>query len=305
MRRLCWILLFSFLSVCCASLRAEQGAIQLSSQLFSLSTVTITNSGLYVFTEGVTFAFNADGIIVDADAVTIDLNGFQFRGPSGTYDHSAIRQVAGRNGLCIKNGFIDRWGSAAGAAALQLEGSNIRVEEIHLMDNRGLAIRAGALSVIRNCILFNNLNGGMTVGAGSSVTECLVISNQFAGIECLDSAKVEQCLVSGHPNGPGIRVQANTLINCNLSANNQSGMEIADNDTATGNVLTDNHVAGNATGIKAIGTGTNLLIGNSAMMSSLAEYDLAAHNVYGVLWASGLGTNVITNTSAALNFSVK
>jgi parallel beta-helix repeat protein len=285
----------------CSALLAGDGYVQLSGQDFeSANPYLITNSGVYVFTANVTMLYETNGIEVNADHVVIDLNGFTFRGHMFTVDQSAVRQSPGRRGLVVKNGFIERWGSDA-SSALKFEGAQARVENVILKENRGAAIRAGSQAVVHNCVFYNN-GGGVYLEDHGVMSECVMVSNKLAGIEGNNCASVYRCVVNGQTNGPAILVHSNGVVRQNFCIYNQSGVAIAEEPSAAGNLLEDNHVVYNGRGIKATGTGANLILGNTALGSSTADYDLAPTNCYGQIYAS---PGYITNNNPNLNFSIK
>jgi hypothetical protein len=146
----------------CAALLFSAPAFAIDGQiLINQSTVmaaggfpyTITQPGSYKLSGNLVVTGNTDGIVIDADNVTIDLNGFTISGPvtctgvpvsscSGSELSTlgiGTPQVQPPNDIAVRNG------SAVGFyfGAL-LGGWNSLVEEIHATSNHSIGISVGA-----------------------------------------------------------------------------------------------------------------------------------------------------------------
>jgi parallel beta-helix repeat protein len=186
--------------------RAGEGTIPICQADVPLA---ITNSGSYVFTENITVTTPAiTGVVVQADHVTIDLNGFTLAGP-GTNSGYGIVQLSGL-GLTVRNGFVVDWrGFLKGG--IVLGGRNNRVENVTVSDC-AFGILGGPGNVISMCIAATNSLDGISVQEGSTVERCYAGGNAGWGIHAQPGSTVKECSTAW--NGAGIYVHQGTVAEC-------------------------------------------------------------------------------------------
>ena len=141
--------------------------------------VTISLPGSYRLASNLTVPDDVtDGIVVQADNVILDLNGFSIRGPR-TCSGNPTTACTGPNGpfptgIKVENarGATVRNGSITGFyVGVDIEGklaASALVEELHVYSNGGIGIRAD-YSVVRSCTATNN--GFHGIQADGSVLE--------------------------------------------------------------------------------------------------------------------------------------
>ncbi|MEC9373308.1 MAG: hypothetical protein VYC34_05660, partial [Planctomycetota bacterium] len=88
--------------------------VQLNEQTTTLP-LTISESGSYVLTSNLTAPPDSDGIIIDADNVTLDLNGFTIFGQGGASGDGVFvtfntQAVSPRFNVAVVNGVIRGFG---------------------------------------------------------------------------------------------------------------------------------------------------------------------------------------------------
>jgi parallel beta-helix repeat protein len=128
----------------------------------------ITTSGSYRLTGNLTVSStSADAIDVNANDVTIDLNGFSIIGPGGSTSGNGI-SAASVVDVTVQNGTITGFGGSA-------------------------AIRAGKNSIVRNVHAGSNGNG-IVAGSGSVISDNIAHDNSSTGINCNGSG----CAISGN-----------------------------------------------------------------------------------------------------------
>jgi hypothetical protein len=115
---------------------AFEGRVQISSAPY-----TISQSGSYVVTQNLTVMANQTAITVNADFVTIDLNGFAIQGPntcsyaSGVVTCTALGTgqgifASGRQGITVRNGAIRGTGAAGLVAGIGARIENVTVSQV-------------------------------------------------------------------------------------------------------------------------------------------------------------------------------
>lgn len=159
----------------------------------------ITESGLYVVAEPLNFTSAGDAILVTANQVTLDLNGFTL---TGIREGAAITQSLGHQGLVVRNGYLDSWGiNAAFGTAIMAEGANNEFSDLHIRSSRG-GIFAGANSLVSDCyitgITNNTSSYGLNMEGNSRVLGTLVdrvVAPTSYGIVGAGNVLVERSIV--------------------------------------------------------------------------------------------------------------
>ncbi len=289
----------------------------------------ITASGSYYLTENISFGGSADGIIIDAHSVTIDLNGFALSGPgSGVGD--GIHVNAGRKGAEIVNGTVRNWGDegvdAEGASLCVMRGLTVRdngqaglvsgssslVAECTATNNGGFGIIADDRSVVRGCMLVDNLHG---VAVNGAISDSVVTGNAADGILMGGGSSAFRCAVTFN-GGKGIVASfANTISGCTLKDNGSHGIEISagnyvlhnlidrsgvgEGDGAGIRVLSQanriegNNLTGNDWGLDVDDVG-NLIIKNSAKGNG-TNYDIVSGNDVGPIGSASSSSSPWAN----------
>lgn len=154
----------------------------------------IAQSGSYRLSGNLTVPSGVDGIDINADNVTLDLNGFSITGPATCTGIPVTScTAAGGNGVAIsandvtvKNGVVSGMSNAVAASRQTVEG--IVIEDLHLNQNASDAILIESGIVRRNHIRSNGGSGLMMSGgvAEGNVIEFnrldgVIVGNSFNG----------------------------------------------------------------------------------------------------------------------------
>ena len=265
--------------------------------------LTISSAGSYYLTTNVNYSGSGDGIVILANNVTIDLNGFTLSGSSAGF-RGIWAQLSYTN-VVVKNGAVCHWGNSG----VSLDARNSRVERVHSYANTGLGlavmdggiisdciaatngatgISAGTGSVVRNCVADNNTGDGVSVDKGTTVTGCAANGNDRGfyllngnsnlqdctaykslrdGIVAGDHSRVSNCTVNeNHENGI-LAGSYGTISGCNCSVNWMDGIKVAGYCQLSGNNCVQNGNEGTYAGIHATGNG-NRIDGNHATMNA-------------------------------------
>jgi hypothetical protein len=186
---------------------------------FGSAQFAIQQPGSYYLTENVTGVSGQFGILVGADDVTIDLNGFELTGVPGTlsgiYVDPGIRCV-------IRNGSLRNWGAngiyglragcvvedvgviGCGANGMYL-GNDGRATRCMAELNSGHGITVANGCLIDHCVANQNGVGfgkdGINAGDRCLVTDCVANQNGAAGISVNHGGRVVDCQASQNVNG--------------------------------------------------------------------------------------------------------
>jgi hypothetical protein len=186
--------------------------------------LTIAQPGSYYFTANISATGSVAGIIVGADDVRLDLNGFALTGGSGGSARGIDVPVARKN-LQIHNGTIRGW---AGGGVRADNATNSILEKLRASANSGGSL-VGALvvgngSLIKDCVASNNSTNGIKTFSGTTVIGCTASSNGFNGFFLGGSVTLSDC--TAHLNSVnGIKLSGNGVLDrCTASFNSASGI---------------------------------------------------------------------------------
>jgi len=212
----------------------------------------IKQPGSYYLTgDVVVLATNEHGIAVEANDVTINLEGYSLIGPGPGTSHGVY--MDGRR----------------------------NVEDCTSAGNGSTGIFGAYASTLTGNTVYENQGYGVSAGRGCTLTGNTIYNNDDAGI-LADS----RCLVAGNTvshnnqsNGAaqaGICVGNSCLIKANnANYNNRNNIYVSGSD----NCIEENLVTNSTNGIKVSGTG-NIIIKNKARANT-TNYDFAVSNSYG------------------------
>ncbi|OGV46321.1 MAG: hypothetical protein A2X46_18770 [Lentisphaerae bacterium GWF2_57_35] len=248
------MLVFLILAAGLAGSYGDEGRYEISARQVQGTAYVITNSGSYVLTENLSITGHTFGLIIQADDVAIDLNGFTLKGNTGASD--CVFQDSGYARLSLRNGVLADW-TKAGSFAVFALGDGTRIEDCRFTGVRQ-AVWAGKSARIEKCSVTRSgaLAGsgfGFSVGAGSFVSECAVAGNQIGDYEAIVARAgcvVRQCSVSSNAATlglVGIQAGAGSVLDRCLVADNSSGGDLLAIG-GTNSVLVDCTAARNQSG---------------------------------------------------------
>ncbi len=125
----------------------------------------ISSSGSYYLSGNIAGVSGKSGIKIAADDVTLDLNGFQLKGVSGS--GSGIVHVivtGGVRNVAVLNGTVRDW---PGGGVLAASHFYSLYENLRLYKNGASGLEAGGGSVVRGCTASYNTGSGFYVPGGS------------------------------------------------------------------------------------------------------------------------------------------
>ncbi len=271
------------------------------------SVFKITQPGSYYLAGNVQGASGKNGIKIVSQNVTVDLNGFNVLGGSGSFN-GVLAYPMSR--VVLRNGVVSAW---AGNGVVVGAGST--VSDV-IVDHCGQAgISATQDCSILRCNAISNGGVGISVYRGANVVECHADSNSGDGIATYGAAAVSRCTAQGNAQSGISAASGTSVLECLGTANIGDGITAADQCTISGNTCvsngddgiqlggsclvtrnqcTNNDTAGDGAGLYILGT------------SNRVDDNVVIANHFGVL-CPGTDNFIVKNTSrgnSGLNFSV-
>lgn len=222
----------------------------------------ISQPGSYYLSANILGASSANGIVIQADNVTLDLNGFALIGAAGSADGIVVSGT--RRNVIVRNGVVRGWGGDGIDAA---DDTNVVVVNVAASDNGGDGIRVGPASVVTGCTSTGNTGDGIALGEGASAENCSARGNGATGIRA-------------DPAGGATPAGGCSIVNCNAADNTGDGF-LASNSVLS--VCTSNYNGGNGfnvpnctvTDAEARNNGQNgFLTGNSTLARCIGRTNM-------------------------------
>jgi hypothetical protein len=225
-----------------AGVPAGTNRVMLNSQWTTLP-YTIASPGSYVLTSSLVApaGYTGSGIIVSANDVTIDLNGFALIGAAGaplTAHGIAANSAPLKENFTVRNGSIRGWGGD-GISALQTHG--VIVEDIRASDNGEDGIVVGTSAVVRDCVVADNADVGITAGDASMIRACAASGNTW-GIGTLGRTTVADSVSNDNDLEGFIIGGGSTISRCTAHDNGRASVAndgVAAISAAFGSTLVD------------------------------------------------------------------
>jgi hypothetical protein len=235
--------------------------------------ILIDHAGSYVLTDNLVVG-GTDAIRIQANDVTLDLNGHTIQGPSTGFNYGiwAFNQYS----ITILNGRV--WGFGGNGVYLFSNANDPShrsaghiVKDMQLLNNGvGIGINGG---VVLNCVANGNVGNGI-VALFSCVHNCMTnknaeglyldesnasgitsISNSGVGIRAIDS-RVDNAVANGNGSA-GINSSGSSVANC-TARNNSGGGILAANSRIENNLVSNNQNYG-----LSINSANNFVIKNT------------------------------------------
>lgn len=212
---------FVVLLLCCAAAPAGaiDGVIEINQASTSGNPTTlhiISAAGSYRLTSNLVVPALKDGILISADDVTLDLNGFTISSltPPGTIRHGIL--AGNRTNIEIRNGTIRGFPSVG---IYITNGRNHRILDVRVIDNAtiGMNLESNADDggfLVRGCTAWSNGDVGIRVlGAGSLIIGNVARANGAEGIFMTADNGYAENVATGNV---GAQIQGGDAIGCNL-----------------------------------------------------------------------------------------
>lgn len=266
----------------------------------------ISQSGNYYLTGDITrTATGKSGIYINADHVTLDLNGFAIVGNRASFGgiDSGIEINGSHTGVTIRNGVVRDWPFYG----LIGYGLRNRFEDLRVENNGGGGLEVFApFSLVHRCIVQNVPELSICAGHGAVITECVVMGGN-RGITTGEGSIVRDCTVFGAETA--IEISSGIVERCTVRCTNVAqargivcvqSTKIEGNNVMAcagtgiiaqrGSSVVNNIVQSCGVGIEASGFGTGAV---GAFVNRVQGNTLSA-NTFGIRAQNG-GTMVVGN----------
>lgn len=221
------------------------------------SNYRINESGSYYLTSNITITFpSLDGIVIAANNVSLDLNGYTLNGSNAGDD--GIFVLTDLDNIIIKNGIVEDW---AGDGINALNADQSIFVDLKVRNNGGDGIVADFNCLIHRCVAegngfdglevddggiisnstaSNNEDNGIQSSEGTLIINCTSFGNAFDGIDAASGSRIESC--TAYENGYyGIDLGlGGQVINCVSNRNRSNGIDLASSCIAINNIANDN-----------------------------------------------------------------
>jgi len=260
---------------------------------------TANSPGSYVLNSDLSLTTSQPAITVNADNVTIDLDGFVLSGSiqAGT-DNDGI-YCKGKRNIEIRNGTLANFGGAG--VRVEADGSAesraVRLIGIRAKSNNSYgAYLTGDASLVKNSTFVGNGGGpGLFVGDGALVVDCVVNYNNL-GIQATTDCTIRSCEIYDNAS---IGIQMEQAVGGLIESNTISGNTAAAIDVGSGVIIRNNLVSGNnssGTSIAAV-----MVEGYGNRIENNNVYKNGGHGLYVLGEYNTIENNLITeNTEAGI-----
>lgn len=191
--------------------------------------LTITTPGSYYLTGNI--LTGGAGIQIQAEPVTIDLNGFTLYGGTG----HGIWTEAPYSRTTVRNGRVMGWTGAG----IRL-GALSRVEDVETSNNGAEGVLVDDGSFVRSSYAGGNTTNGIEVRAGCLVLNCIANANGHDGIHA-ETGSIVRDSVAYHNHDNGIYgTNSVSIAGCSATANGKNGIRVDDYSFVLNNLANQN-----------------------------------------------------------------
>ncbi|MCB2156468.1 right-handed parallel beta-helix repeat-containing protein [bacterium] len=246
----------------------------------AVATFLITEPGSYYLTENLTGEENKDGISVTADDVTIDLHGFTL---TGVPNSKIAINAASSSNFRVSNGTVRTWPEGGvvgyihtridgllvydcGGAGISTSGSAI-MRNCRVVSSASTAYYAGDLAYLENCTAASGDGAGFAFGGGCVIRNCTAINNGGVGFaQGSGGGSILENCVSNLNNPDGFSLCAGNIVRNCVAYKNTTGIYLR----CGKNMVTENLIRNNDTGITASTNGSEVVYGNTLVGNTTA-----------------------------------
>jgi parallel beta-helix repeat protein len=251
----------------------------------------IKAAGSYYLTGNLNVA-KTNGIAVNADGVTLDLNGFEIKRESGGATTGIGVLITG-NRCVVKNGSVANFNGG-----VQTVGNVGHGAYSHLSANGcAVGLVSGFAWRLEQCDASGCTSTGIRVGSNSAATRCTA-SDNFEGISLAGAVTISDSNASNNATKGFSASYSCSLINCSAQANTIYGISVGAECTLL-NCSTTGNGAGNTDVSGGILTGAGCSLQNCSSNSNRTGASPAAYNNgFGLDIGNG---SVMSNCTASNN----
>ncbi len=182
----------------------------------------ISSPGSYYLTADVVAEANKSGIQINADHVTLDLNGFQIRCTGPNTIGEGLDTISTRKAISVRNGTIRGFGYATSP----LRWEQCTFENLTIMDHSAGGLEGNFFACTFRNIRVTASTGEVGIGhCTNCVIEHCTVVGAFQGIDAGHGSVVRACAVTNATTG--INAYNHSVIESCVVSNCQSGIDVA------------------------------------------------------------------------------
>ncbi len=243
------------------------------------SVFKIWQPGSYILEANVVGVAGKHGIEIAASGVTLDLNGFEIRGPGGVGFYSGVATtVSGLRNAAVVNGTIRSW-PGQGIDLRSFGTSPARIEGVLSSGNVSDGIRASGGTVVRACSASFNSGFGIYVGDGSVVSDCAARGNGNSGFYVnIGAAVIDRCTATSNLSHGFDLGQASSITQCIAQFNRIDGIRVLQECSVRENACAQNGFNNTVgAGVHATSSGNRIEGNNCTLSKSGIDADTAGN----------------------------
>ncbi len=211
--------------------------------------LVITQPGSYQLIGNMTVATATNAIIIQADNVVLDLNGFTVQGNGGGAAAGIVASSTSARSITIKNGSVH----AFAGHGIYLAGRGHLVTDVKAAGNASDGIYVSQASVVERCTATGNGGNGIETGKACAIKDNVCSTNTVSGILAGQSCTILQNTSTGN-GAHGINAdQGSTIMQNTCSENTIAGINMGGRCLAQ-----QNNCYYNDTGIEDSGSGCQI-----------------------------------------------
>ena len=243
----------------------------------------INQAGSYYLSSNLAVT-KTSGIQINAENVTLDLNGFHISRASGS-GGNGIEIVTTAHRASVRNGSIK--GFARGVQSVSSLARACAFRDLSVANCTSAGIAAGPYAVLESCRVHDGTgSSGISAGNGSTLTNCVAAFNTVTGSAI--NANI-----------------GSSLTNC-VAANNTvaaSGIFASDGSSLINCAATNNTVTGSGIS-SAIGAGVGSTLTNCVATNNTAPFGIFANNGSSLTNCTAYANTSSESTSAGIGVSI-
>jgi parallel beta-helix repeat protein len=191
--------------------------------------------GSYYLTGNLVGATGKRGIEIAASGVSIDLNGFELIGVSGSLEGIVVEGFQSDN-VEVRNGTVRNWGSHGVDYAVGGSGGSV-VRDVRAGFNGGDGIRASNGNVVTGCAAYRNTGSGFSLFFGCAVSACTSYQNTGSGYASSTGCTIAGCIAQSNTADGMTLSGASAVVGCSLSSNGANGILATTGSTIMNNTV--------------------------------------------------------------------
>lgn len=179
----------------------------------------------------------SDGIGVNSDNVTIDLDGHALIG-TDIYSDNGIYQASSYQNLTVSNGKLVNWRGNSNRGIYAAGSGNLLYNLQATSNYNGLS--TGPAGIIRDCMASHSTDWGIALGNGGKASGLAAYNNGYKGILTTDNCIISDSTAYGN-SGNGIEGDDNCLFDqCIAYSNGGAGITVSDECIVSGCIAYSN-----------------------------------------------------------------